>query len=214
MTSMDIFNEVKSRLDIVTVASDYGIKLDRNNKALSPFSNEKTPSFQIYPSTQSFHCYSTNQGGTVLDLVMRLTGLSLIETTKHLNEQYNLHIDLAKPVDKAEILQRDSERERKEALKAYRQKAFNLCSEYFKLLQEWKLEYAPTNSFEAPNSLFIESLENLDRIEYFCNILNFGNDEEVQTFFNENGKEVHKINDRIKQYRENVCVINEQRTGA
>ena len=157
MTSMDIFNEVKSRLDIVTVALDYGIKLDRNNKALSPFSNEKTPSFQVYPSTQSFYDYSAGTGGTVLDLVMKLTGLSLIETTKQLNEQYNLHIDLEKPADRVEILKHNAERERKEALKEYRKNAFCVICEYFKLLKFWKTEYAPINSSSEPHPFRITS---------------------------------------------------------
>ena len=214
MISMNIFNEVKSRLDIVTVALDYGIKLDRNNKALSPFSNEKTPSFQVYPSTQSFYCYSSNQGGTVLDLVMKLTGLSLIETVKQLNEQYNLHIDLEKPNNRVEILQNNAELERKEAIKIYRKSAFIICSDYFKLLKMWKTEYAPVNSFENPHPLFLESLDNLDKIENFCNILNYGNDEKVLKFFNENGKELYKINERIKQFRTEACIIIKQRAGA
>ena len=59
MIDNNIIQEIKERLDIVEVVSDF-ISLKKsgsNYKALSPFSSEKTPSFFVSPSKQIFKCY-------------------------------------------------------------------------------------------------------------------------------------------------------------
>lgn len=193
----DIFSVIKHSLDIVTVASDFGIILNKSNKALSPFSSEKTPSFQIYPSTQSFYCYSTNQGGTVIDLVMKLTGLSAIETAKLLNDKYNLKIDLSKPPNSKDILHLHEKQTERQAINLYRKSAHIVLSKYFRLLNENKRIYTPLNSVEEPNPLFIEALNNLDRIEYLCDLINTCSDEEIKEFYEKYNGEVIRIAKRI-----------------
>lgn len=193
----DIFKAIKQSLDIVTVATDFGIILNRSNKALSPFSSEKTPSFQIYQDTQSFYCYSTNQGGTVIDLVMKLTGLSAIETAKLLNEKYNLKIALSKPLDTKDIQYINNKQIEREAINLYRKSAHIVLSKYYRLLNEYKRVYAPLNSVEEPNLLFIEALNNLDNTEYLCNLINICSDEEVKEFYKKYNEEVIRIAKRI-----------------
>ncbi len=65
-------DKVKSANDIVEVIRDY-LTLrpsGANFKALSPFKNEKTPSFVVTPSKQIWYCFSTSQGGDVLKFLM------------------------------------------------------------------------------------------------------------------------------------------------
>ncbi len=52
--------EIKQQLSIQTVLDYYGIKPDKNNMAKCPFHNDKTPSLQIYPKSNTYCCFSSN----------------------------------------------------------------------------------------------------------------------------------------------------------
>lgn len=77
LSSMDAVEEVKSRLSIEDVISEY-VQLKRagrNWKGLSPFSNEKTPSFMVSPEKQIWHDFSSGKGGNMFSFVMEVEGL-------------------------------------------------------------------------------------------------------------------------------------------
>jgi DNA primase len=52
--------EIKQQLTIQTVLNHYGIKSDKNGMAKCPFHNDKTPSLQIYPKSNTYCCFSSN----------------------------------------------------------------------------------------------------------------------------------------------------------
>jgi DNA primase len=52
--------EIKSRLSITTVLAHYGLQADKNHKMCCPFHSDKTPSMQVYPSTNTVYCFSSN----------------------------------------------------------------------------------------------------------------------------------------------------------
>lgn len=74
---MDAVEEVKARLNIEDVISEY-VQLKRagrNWRGLSPFGNEKTPSFIVSPEKQIWHDFSSGKGGNMFSFVMEVEGL-------------------------------------------------------------------------------------------------------------------------------------------
>ncbi len=71
---MSASQEVKQRLDIMSVVSGYvGLtKAGRNFKAVCPFHPERTPSFYVFPETQTWRCFGAcGTGGDLFGFVMR-----------------------------------------------------------------------------------------------------------------------------------------------
>ena len=95
MIEESVIREVKERLDIVEVIGDF-VSLKRSGssyKALSPFTNEKTPSFFVSPSKQIFKCFSTGKGGDAIEFLKEVEGMTYIEAIKYLGEKYGVEIN-------------------------------------------------------------------------------------------------------------------------
>ena len=75
--SDDNIQDIKNRIDIVDVIGDFVTlkKVGGNYRALSPFTNEKTPSFYVSPSKEIYKCFSTGKGGDAISFVMEVEGL-------------------------------------------------------------------------------------------------------------------------------------------
>src|ERR1700676_4812439 len=74
---MDAVAEVKSRLNIEDVVAQY-VQLKRagrNFKGMSPWTNEKTPSFIVSPEKQIWHDFSSGKGGDMFSFVMEMEGM-------------------------------------------------------------------------------------------------------------------------------------------
>jgi DNA primase len=76
-------SEIKSQLTIHQVLDHYGLKADKNHRLCCPFHNDKTPSMQVYPETNTVHCFSSNcklhgKAIDVIDFILHHEGI-----TKH-----------------------------------------------------------------------------------------------------------------------------------
>lgn len=94
MITKDTIDEVKNRIDIVDVIGDF-ISLKRsgqNYKALSPFGNEKTPSFFVVPAKGIFKDFSSGKGGDAISFVMEHEGMSYMEAIRYLAKKYGVEI--------------------------------------------------------------------------------------------------------------------------
>jgi len=81
--------------DIVEVIGDF-IQLKKsgsNFKGLSPFANEKTPSFMVSPGKRIFKDFSSGKGGNVVSFLMEHEHLSYPEALKWLANKYNIEIE-------------------------------------------------------------------------------------------------------------------------
>lgn len=94
MQNDGIIEEIKSRLDIVEVISEY-VSLKRNGtrwKGLCPFHGEKTPSFIVSPDRQMFHCFGCHTGGDMISFVMKKEGLSFPDAIEMLARRAGVEI--------------------------------------------------------------------------------------------------------------------------
>jgi DNA primase len=84
---MSITDQIKERLDIVEVISNYVPlkKAGRNYQGLCPFHNEKTPSFVVFPDGQSWHCFGAcGTGGDIFTFIMKRENLDFGEALEQL----------------------------------------------------------------------------------------------------------------------------------
>ncbi len=180
----DKIDEVRRTADIVDIVADY-VRLQpagRNFKALSPFGNEKTPSFIVSPDKQIYKCFSTGKGGNVFTFVMEMEKVGFIDAVKLIAKRVG--IDLS-AYDKASVsTQKDSPEH--EAL-TFAAKFFHAalttpegkqCLEYFKqrglhnnTISQFGLGYAYDDWDRLHNAaekagIAIETLKTLGLVSY------------------------------------------------
>lgn len=94
--------QIKARLSITDVVGSY-LKLEKaggNFRACCPFHNEKTPSFFVSPSRQTYHCFGCNQGGDIFSFVQEMEGVDFIGALKILAERAGVEISYQGQTDK------------------------------------------------------------------------------------------------------------------
>ncbi len=82
---------VREQTDIVKIIGQH-VTLDRHNKALCPFHEEKTPSFSVNPEGQYFHCFGCGVSGDVLEFLQRHEGKTFMEALSELSQQAGLSL--------------------------------------------------------------------------------------------------------------------------
>ncbi|MGK7344221.1 MAG: DNA primase [Candidatus Nitrospinota bacterium M3_3B_026] len=90
----EIIEEIRGRADIVEIVSDYLPlkKSGANWRALCPFHEEKTPSFNVNPERNIFHCFGCGEGGNVFTFVMKMENVSFPEAVRLLARRYGVAI--------------------------------------------------------------------------------------------------------------------------
>ncbi len=87
--------QVLASTDIVELVGRY-VKLRRsgaNFVGLCPFHNEKSPSFNVSPSRNSYHCFGCGAGGTAIGFVMDHDGLTFVEAVKRLADAAGIRLE-------------------------------------------------------------------------------------------------------------------------
>lgn len=91
----DARDEIKARISIEDLAGEY-LELKRtgrNFKALSPWTNERTPSFIISPDKQIWHDFSSGKGGDIFGFIMEVEGMNFREALEFLARKAGVEIE-------------------------------------------------------------------------------------------------------------------------
>ncbi len=160
--------EIKDRLNIADVISSY-IQIKKAGssfKALCPFHSEKTPSLQISPQKQIWHCFGCGEGGDIFGFVMRYENVDFKEALKILADKAGVQLPQYRPADPRE----QSEKElllriNDFASRFYHKilledKAGGPALEYLKnrgltegTIKQWQIGYAPDDFYALEQAL-------------------------------------------------------------
>lgn len=157
----DAKEEVRSRLNIEDVIGEY-VRLQRAGrsfKGLSPFNDEKTPSFMVSPEKHVWYDFSSNQGGDIYNFIMQVEGLDFRGALELLARKAGVDLSLYQSHDKGigkkkerlyELLQMATHYYQQTLLKnkhalEYSTKNRNLNK---KVIQSFMIGYAP-NSLDS-----------------------------------------------------------------
>ncbi len=144
-------DEIKTRLKVSNVVSKY-VQLKKRGKefvGLSPFKNEKTPSFTVNDEKGFFHCFSTSEHGNIFDFLMKTQNLKFGEAVKTLALQAGMRPYTFSKADE----------EREQALKDYT----SLYSEYVNFYHNELLNNPETKSsldYLKNRKLTLETIKN------------------------------------------------------
>jgi DNA primase len=106
--------DLVSRVDIVEVVGRH-VELKKagiNHKGLCPFHGEKTPSFIVSPSRQTYHCFGCGAHGDAIRFLVEQGGLGFLDAVRELAQQVGLTVpeDGSSPEDRARAAQEREQR--------------------------------------------------------------------------------------------------------
>lgn len=186
---MNVFGTVKTSINTREAAERYGVEVNRHGKALCPFHNDRHPS--LFVDDDHYHCFACGEHGDVIDFTSKLHGLSLYDAAKKL--AYDFGITQDKPPDKAlqEKLNKKSETQQ---LRENEKLCFSALLEYYKLLQEWMVLYAPKTPEDTPHDRLVQACHHLSYVEYLVDLLIMGDSYERTEVI-----EMMMSNDKLKK---------------
>ena len=95
--SQAVLDQVRAASDIVEIIGSY-LPLKRagsNFVALCPFHKEKSPSFNVHPQRQIFHCFGCHKGGDVFRFIQEFEGVNFAEAVRRLAERARIPLEFS-----------------------------------------------------------------------------------------------------------------------
>lgn len=161
MITKPTIDRIMEATDIVEVVGEF-VQLKKrgaNYVGLSPFSNEKTPSFTVSPAKGIFKDFSSGKGGSAITFLMELEKFTYPEALKWLAKKYGIEVE--ETIESSENKEEENHRESLMIVSAYAAKFFheslleteegqNIGLSYFKergfsneTIKKFELGYSP-----------------------------------------------------------------------
>ncbi len=197
-----LLDEIKTRIKVSDIVSKKIKLAPRGNEfvGLSPFSNEKTPSFTVSDEKGFYHCFSSGEHGSIFDFVMKTENLSFREAVKKLADYAGIKVDenIYKKEDKVfqnkiinlrkitklscdwyhENLKREL-KSNKELISIFKERNFNE-----NIINNFSLGFAPKKNDTIYNYLKLKGFSSKDIIDSGVVILSSKNNQKFDRFNN------------------------------
>ena len=187
---MSIFQQIKSSLNLIDVAKYYGVEVNRSGFTSCLFHNERTPSLKLYDD--HFHCFGCGKSGDVIALIAQRLSISQFDSAKLIMNDFNLSGEELKLSAKPQIQRSYSEWERQ---------TIRLLNEYLSYLRYFQQVFAPSSPDAEIHDLFVESIHNTSRVEYYLDILTFESMETRRLFLQEYAHQLDEIEIKLDEYK-------------
>lgn len=161
---MNIFEEVKDKLDVRHVIETYGTKVDRKGHFICPFHDDTHPSASI--KKDFFNCFVCGSGGDVITYTGKMFGLKNYDAAKKLIVDFDLNIEIelsvneqlrAKRAYQKRLQQKKEEQEMEYLIKH----TGNVLADMHRYLWQGKRDYPVTHIRH------LRALSNLAQMEYY-----------------------------------------------
>jgi hypothetical protein len=195
---MTIFSEVKQHLPMKEVARYYGITVNRSGFTRCPFHEERTPSMKIYDD--HFYCFGCQCGGDVIRFVSQLFSLTPLEAARKLQSDFGIaDVEFDREQYKRDRNTRMEQLRKEKQYESWKHNTYLLLTDYCSLLREWRKEYAPKTLDEPFQDKYLESLKELEKAEYYCDLFLYGTRADLEEFKRNEERLVKRIEQRIRE---------------
>ena len=197
---MNVFEAVKDSITTRQAAAAYGIQVKSNGMACCPFHNDRNPSMKL---DKRFHCFGCQADGDVIDFTAQLFGIGTMDAAKKLADDFGIIYDRKPSYGKRQKsvvkkIQPDPVKE----LEQWRNHAMDVLVSYKWKLRDFQERYAPKSMDEEWHPLFVEALQNKDKIEYWMDELTECSTDQLPEMKKCCGKEVDAIGKKLERYAE------------
>lgn len=163
----DVIQQIKDKLDIVELATQYGANPHGRGKAINtkfnPLRTEKTSSLKLYKDTNSYTDFGSGESGSALDFYMKCEGLDLPTAINNLKQEFGIrdYEVVTAPIPKQDYMKPDIVR-----------KVFDQQKEIdFKTHKKLLYEIAPEWLYKTANSDDLLQFQNIVRKNAYSDVL-------------------------------------------
>ena len=192
VVSFSIYSQIKDKISTRDAAERYGFEVDKYGKILCPFHDDHDPSMKI---DRNFFCFGCGAKGDVITFTSLLFHLSPYEAAKKLAQDFGIE---AGPLPPVQGVKKKRSAGRNEIEKAA-EHAASVYRKGLRLLDQWRVQYAPKITDEEYDPRFVEALTKSGFMEYLCETLETGTLKDKADILLDKGKEVRKLERRYAE---------------
>ena len=146
-----------------------------------------------------FYCFSCQCGGDAIHLVGQLFSLTPLEAAKKLQSDFGIaDVKFDREQYKKECNTRMQQLLKEKEFESWKHNTYLLLTDYCSLLQKWREKYVPKTLDEPLKDEYIVSLQELEKMEYYCDLFLYGTKTDLEDFRQNEERLVNRIEQCVR----------------